>query len=562
MRSTGTAGIPPGAHHSFTPRQGDHLRAQRILVVSNRGPIEHRLDVAGDPVEQRGCGGMVSGLLCALGERPVTWISLAMTEADRAVAAGRALMRTPDEPEHDVDQLDQLELRLVDVPADRYRRHYEGISNHVLWFTQHYLLNPVSTRFHSKRTARDWRDGYQAVNDAMADAVIAELRAHPRAPVLFQDYHLYLAPARVRAACPDARLAQFVHIPWPEARYWELLPEYMTHAIFAGLAANDIIGLQTERDATNFVDGALRFLPGAVLLSARPHVGHVGHVGAEGTLLWRGRRIRVRAYPIAVNADEVRASARTPEASASYALLYSRLHLDDLHRVILRVDRIDPTKNIALGFQAYERLLETHPEYRGRVTFVALLIPSRQSMPEYRAYERRVHAAIERVNRRFGDERWQPIVALCGNDRARALACMRRYDVLLVNPLIDGMNLVVKEGGLVNAHRGVVVLSRTAGAYEQLADFVLGIPPADLDATASALDAALTMPAAERAARSRRLRAFLQADGATHWLDAQLRDLRSVTRPAQRIGRADLEIISIAPLDPLELTPITPALAP
>jgi len=514
----------PARHPGLTSTHGAP-DGERIIVVSNRGPVEHGFDADGAPVASRGAGGVVSGLLCALEDRPTTWISLAMTDADRAVASGGIPVRAPDE-------LSELRLRLVDVPAERYRRYYEGISNHVLWFLHHYLLDGSGAWLGSKRTARDWRDGYCAVNDAVADAVLAELRAHPGAPVLFQDYHLYRAPERVRAACPDAQLAQFVHIPWPEARYWELLPEYMTRAIFGGLACNDVIGFQTERDAANFLDGALRFLDGAQLASHGSH-GADGSDGAErGALRWQGRRILIHAYPIAVCANEVRAAAETPAACVACDALLDDLGLDDLHRLIVRVDRIDPTKNIVRGFRAYERLLEAHPEHRGRVTFLALLVRSRQTMAEYRACERQLRAAIERVNRRFGRPDWQPIVAIYGNHRARALACMRRYDVLLVNPLIDGMNLVAKEGGLVNARGGVVILSRTAGAYEQLSPYVLGIAPADLAATATALHTALTMPAGQRLALARGLRHFLQHDDAGTWLDAQLRDLRTVTHPA------------------------------
>jgi trehalose 6-phosphate synthase len=496
----------------------------RLIVVSNRGPVEHGFGADGVPIGRRGAGGVVSGLLCALGERPATWISLAMTDADRAVAAMRRPVRAPGErtrldPRPDVP----LDLRLVDVPADRYRRYYEGISNRVLWFAQHYLLYPTSGQISSARTQRDWRDGYCAVNDAVAEAVLAELRAHPGAPVLFQDYHLYLAPERVRARRPDAQLASFVHIPWPEARYWDLLPDEMTRAIFRGLASNDLIGFQTERDAANFLDGAVRFLDCAERLAAGP---------SGGALRWDGRRVLARAYPIAVSPAEVRACAETPAARAAYDTLRDELGLDDLHRLIVRVDRIEPTKNIVRGFRAFERLLAAHPEHRGRVTFLALLVPSRQHMAEYRSCERQVHAAIDRVNARFGRPGWRPIVAICGNDRARALACMRRYDVLLVNPLIDGMNLVVKEGGLLNTRGGVVLLSRTAGAYEQLAEHVLGIAPCDVAGTAETLYTALTMPAEARAILARGLRGQLQKEDARHWLIAQLRDLRALARPA------------------------------
>jgi trehalose 6-phosphate synthase len=514
--------------------------SDRVLIVSNRGPVEHCFQEGGTPAIRPGCGGVVSGLLCALGERPTTWIALAMTDADRVVAARGRSVRLP-------EGLSHIDLRLVDVPAATYRRYYDGISNKVLWFTQHYLFPAASGCPLGKRVHDDWERGYRATNEAVAAAVLAELERTPEALVLFQDYHLYLAPARVRATRPNARLAQFIHIPWPEARCWEQLPNGMAHAIFEGLAANDIIGFQTPRDARNFLDGAPSFLPGARVVREE--------VDGASVLLWQGRRILARAYPIAVTPREVRAQTRRPEAQAAYSALVDELRLDDLHRLIVRVDRVEPTKNIVRGFEAYERLLAQHPEHRGLVTFLALLVPSRQTMAAYRAYERQVRAAIARVNARFGTEQWQPIVAVFGNDRERALACMRRYDVLLVNPLIDGMNLVVKEGGLVNARGGVAILSRTAGAYAQLHAHVLGIAPTDVPATATALHTALTLPAEERAVRARGLRNLLQEEDARLWLGAQLDDLarrtsRAAAAAAQDTGAGPVCRLPVSLWDP------------
>ncbi len=498
---------------------------RRLIVVSNRGPVEHRMGPDGQPEPQRGAGGVVSGLLCSMHDHPATWIALAMNAADR-----EALRLAGDAPLPSPDGLDQITLRLVDVPEDAYRRHYDGISNKVLWFAQHYLLQPTDGHLFTRRTASDWKRGYVAVNDAVADAVIAELeRNGTDVPVLFQDYHLYLAPERVRERFPSAQLAHFVHIPWPDARYWEMFPEYITQAIFRGLAANDLLGFQTQRDARNFLEGAERFLEGA---DARWSLDD-----APGTLLWRGRRILPRAYPIAVTPDEVQQGAHSREAVVEAVKLAEELRLRDDSKLIVRVDRVEPTKNIVRGFEAYERLLRAHRELHGAVTFLALLVPSRQSMAEYRSYEQQVRRVIDRVNARFGTPDWQPIVAVFDNNRPRALACMRRYDVLLVNPLIDGMNLVVKEGGLVNARAGVTVLSRTAGAYEQLSDYVLGVPPTDVQATAEALYQALMMSRRERSQRARGLREVLLDEDAALWLETQLRDLERLTSRPRRTSR-------------------------
>ncbi len=503
---------------------GDQRR--RLIIVSNRGPVEYEIDPDTNDIQARqGAGGVVSGLLCAVKETPVTWIALAMNDADRSVA--RAHEGAIPAPKR-LKNLADVTLRLVDIPARVYQRYYEGISNRVLWFTQHYLLKPTSATLFSQRTTTDWEQGYRVVNEAVAEAVIAELEEQgDETPVLFQDYHLYLAAAFVRERRPHAQLAHFTHIPWPEARYWELLPDRMTQAIFRGLAANDVIGFQTLRDARNFLAGAERFLPGArVILNIQ---------GAAGVLHWQGRSVFVQAYPIAVSPAEIKASAANVKTRESVAILREARGATD-RQLIVRVDRIEPTKNIARGFEAYERMLKQHPETHGRVSFLALLVPSRTGMAEYRATERRVRAVIERINATFGRPDWQPVIAYYGNDRARALACMRDYDVLMVNPLIDGMNLVVKEGALINARDGVIVLSRTAGAYEQLHGQALGVPPTDTQAMANALHQALTMSAEEREERAQGALDILHAEDSAQWLLGQVSDTVRVAQ-RQRMAR-------------------------
>jgi trehalose 6-phosphate synthase len=527
---------PKGRETASMVWNGDGV--QRIILVSNRGPIDYEFDEDEMPIAQRGAGGVVSGLVSAVGKRPATWIALAMNDADRAVARARGKATIPDAPE-----LANIALRLVDVPAATYDRYYEGISNRILWFAQHYLLRPTSSTRFSARTRRDWETGYRVVNEAIAEAVIEELTSSGTAtPVFFQDYHLYLAPAMVRAACPEALLEHFVHIPWPESRYWELLPDDMVREIFAGLAANDVVGFQTDRDARNFLEGAERFLEGVTVQQAP--------TGGSGVLLWQGRRVLVRAYPIAVTPREVQASADSPEALDEVRKLRDELRLTDETQLIVRVDRVEPTKNIVRGFQAYEHLLRHNKELRGQVVFLALLVPSRQGMAEYRRYERQVRAIIDRINARYGTSDWQPVVAIFGNDRARALACMRRYDVLLVNPVIDGMNLVVKEGALVNRRPGVILLSRTAGAYEQMRDHVVGVPPMDVQATAEALEEALATPLEQRAVNALALKALLNEENAKLWLDAQIAELREQARLARRKAQVAGAAQRVIPLEP------------
>ncbi|MGZ3715005.1 MAG: alpha,alpha-trehalose-phosphate synthase (UDP-forming) [Ktedonobacterales bacterium] len=494
----------------------DSSHAGRLIFVTNRGPIEHAFDASGGPVAHRGAGGVVSGLLCAAQDRSVSWISLAMTPADRKVARqlGDSAIEAP-------TGLDLLTSRLVSVPEEAYHRYYDGFSNRVLWFAQHGMCNMPGFALPDAPTLRaHWDDGYATVNRAVADAVVAELTASgATTPVMFHDYHLYLAPAFVREQMPEANLLHFIHIPWPELEGWEGMPGDMLRAIYQGLAANDVVGFQTMRDVRNFLAGVRRYLPDA-------------SISADGTLLrWRGHSTQLRVYPIAVTPTAVYASAAHPEAQAEAERIVRDLRRSPDHKIILRVDRIEPTKNIVRGFEAYDRLLREHAEWRGRVTFLTLLVPSREGLAEYRAYAERVQQVINRINNTYGTSDWLPIVALVGNDHARALACMREYDVLLVNPLIDGMNLVVKEGGLLNQRDGAIVLSRRAGAYAQLHDGVLGLVPEDIDATKHALYRALTMPSGERVELAGRVRSILLGEDASSWLKQQLDDLLSATVP-------------------------------
>lgn len=508
------------------PAQVDGQRrteAQRVILVSNRGPVSFSVDPQTGAFHNCvGAGGVVSGLLSATQQRRVTWIALAMSDADRTIARAHA-GRTG----HMVHSHPNVSLRLVETAEDVYRRFYDGVSNKALWFIQHYLLRPTSQPLPAS-LMKDWEEGYRVVNDAVAQTVIDELEATGyETPVMFQDYHLYLAPGIVRERLPWARLSHFVHIPWPDARYWELAPEVMTRGIFSGLAANDIVGFQTERDARNFLDGAQRFLPDATVDEAE--------ADEAGALLVDGRRVSVRVYPIAVTPSDIFAQANTSDETAE---LLARARPTPAHKLIVRVDRVEPTKNIVAGFRAYEQMLQRHKRLQGRVTFLALLVPSREGLAEYRAVMRETQQTIDRINARYGTETWQPILAVFGNDRARALACMRQFDALLVNPLLDGMNLVVKEGALINDRAGVIVLSRTAGAFEQLGPYVLGVPPTDVDAISEALYQALTMPATERRARATGLLNILLRESATTWLDAQLNDLlRDQTGRPQLVHR-------------------------
>lgn len=501
------------------------IGGRKVIVASNRGPVEFQRRPDGRLTTRRGSGGVVTALAVLGQELPLTWIAATMSEGDRAAFPDATA------PAREVRMGRQpLRVRYVNVAPEVYSRHYDEISNELLWFLQHYLWDTARSPNFTEKQYTAWDQGYRPVNYAIAQAVADEALAENkstsrRSPgmdgsntiVLLQDYHLYLTAARVRERLPRATIQQFIHIPWPAMRYWQLLPERFILEIFEGLAANDVLGFQTGSDARNFLDCARTFLQGS-----RIDYDH-------GRLLWRRHKLLVRAYPVTVDADEIHRTLQGVAARAATNELGSLLN-DDM-RVIVRVDRLEPTKNIVRGFMAYEELLRQHAEWRGQVRMLCFLVPSRQGLAIYRSYERDVRRIIQHINKTYGDEHWQPITTFFENNRARALVAMRRYDVLLVNPILDGMNLVVKEGVVANARDGALILSRTAGAFEQMVGAVLPVTATDIEETAEQLHEALMMSERERQQRVERAREVIAASSPTQWVLDQLRDAAG-TRPA------------------------------
>ncbi len=473
--------------------------ARRIVVASNRGPVTFRVGPDGNPVPDVGPGGLVTALVGALPTHGATWVSAAMTAGDRAVAAGAQVPALPIEP------------RFVVIPKARYQRYYNDISNRVLWFLHHYLWDVVRGAMFDDQTKRAWED-YEAANQMFAEA-LGKIRGDP--VFLLQDYHLSLVPRMLRDLRPDAAISHFSHTPFVGSVYIRSLPNPIREALLRGLLGADALGFQAPAWAENFLLSA-RTLPGARVDLARSRV------------LYDGRETVVRVYPISVEAGPIRELAQTPEVRDLRQTI-SEVRGD--RKLILRVDRLELSKNIVRGFKAYEVFLRRFPEWRERVTFLALLSPSRQEIPEYRTYTQEVLYEAARVNNHFGTLTWQPIVMDVREDRPRAIAAYDLYDVLFVNPVYDGMNLVAMEGPLVNRQYGVLVLSRNAGAYGRLGRYAVGVNPFDLLEQSDAIHRGLEMPAEERARRARGLTRTILTDTPARWLARQLSDLER-RRPA------------------------------
>jgi trehalose 6-phosphate synthase len=469
---------------------------RKLIVVSNRGPVSYGRASDGTRTAKRGGGGLVTALRGLVQYQDVTWIASAITDEDRRLAG-----ETLDESARDGSP---YKLHLVEHDPQAYDWYYNVIANPMLWFVQHSLWELAYTPKVDAAFHRAWDEGYVAVNANFARAVEAELERAPDAAVFFHDYHLYIAPRLVRDRRPDAALMHFVHIPWPQPDYWRVFPKEARCAIHDGLIANDVIGFHTERWRRNFIYSVRELL------------------GEDVTA-------KTVAVPISVDTAEFEELAQSAAVlSAEREIVVTRPE-----QLIVRVDRTDPSKNIVRGFRALELYLDAHPERHRQVGMLALLDPSRQEIPEYAEYLAAIQREARRVNDRFQQEGWRPIELEIADDFARSVAAYKQFDVLLVNAIFDGMNLVAKEAPLINERDGVVVLSENAGAHSELGEWALSVNPFDVEGQAEAIATALSMDAAERHTRLEAIRAHVREHDLNRWTDTLLAALDRVVARAR-----------------------------
>jgi trehalose 6-phosphate synthase len=444
----------------------------------------------------------VTALGSLVSHHDVTWIASAMSGEDRAAARDAG-----SEPlEEQARDGSVYRLRLVEHDPSAYDWYYNVVANPTLWFLQHYLWDLTRKPNLDHGLHHAWSQGYVTVNRAFADAVLVELERQPDASVFFHDYHLYLAPRMVRDARPEALLAHFVHIPWAEADYWHVLPEGIRRDIHDGLLANDVVGFHTPRWRRNFLRAAEDI---------------VGATCDRDGARYRDRDVLVTAHPIAVDAAEFEELAQSAAVLEQERLIVR----DRPEKLIVRVDRTDPSKNVVRGFRAFEIYLDAHPEAARRVVMLALLDPSRQDIPEYAEYLAMIQRAARRVNDRFQQAGWAPIQLEIADNFHQSVAAYKQYDVLLVNAIFDGLNLVAKEAPLVNERDGVLILSENAGAHEELGEWAISVNPFDVAGQAAAIHEALELPVEDRRARIEAIRAHVREHDLEAWLNAQLEDL-------------------------------------
>jgi trehalose 6-phosphate synthase len=475
----------------------------RILVASNRGPVSFRLDDDGRLSARRGGGGLVSGLTSVADQADTLWVCAALGDADRTAVRGVPGGRLGLDGKPGGSG-----VRMLDIPPATFQRAYNAVANSTLWFVHHMLYDtPIKPAF-GISFRREW-ESYQAYNRAFAEALAEEAGPPPSGPpvrAMVQDYHLTLVPRMLADLRPDVAIAHFSHTPWAPPDYYRMLPDEVGREVLEGILGADHAGFLARRWADSFTDCCEAIL-GAQVDRARQQVTHRGHVTGIGV------------HPLGVDAAQLTRRASQPDVQARIAALAETVRG---RKLIVRIDRTELSKNIVRGLAAYRELLISYPQWRGRVVHLAFAYPSRHDLPEYREYTARVQRIATEITEEFGTEDWDPLILQVDDDYPRSLAAYRLADVLLVNPVRDGMNLVAKEGPILSDQGCALVLSGESGAAAELADHALTINPFDISATAQALHQALLMPDSERKRRSAALAKAASALPPGQWLADQL----------------------------------------
>lgn len=465
-----------------------------LLIASNRGPLSVVAVEDGDDEIRRGGGGLVSGMQTALAATPnAVWVCAAMNERERTLARQAPNGRISELPQFADAMRGDFDVRLLPIDAQTFRNAYNGVANSTMWFVLHQLYELPTQPSFDTSWRKQWAS-YVRYNQAFADALADE--AGPGAKVMVQDYHLFLVPKMLHDLRPDVRIGHFTHTPWVSADYFATLPDDVALAVVDGMLGADLLGFHTRRWADLFCQTARSV------------------AGREPT--------GVRVFPLGTDADAMLKVGGRRNVDSELRVLEE---FAGDRQVIGRVDRTELSKNVWRGLLAYRELLRNYPQWRGRVVHLVYNNPSREDLPAYREYTARIERLAAEIDEEFGTEDWTPLVLEIVDDYPAALAVLRRSDVVFVNSVRDGMNLVVQEGLVLSERDPAVVVSREAGVAEMLGEDALTVNPFDVRATAEALHAALSMPKAERAARAGRMRAAAVRLPPDEWFRAQLEEL-------------------------------------
>jgi trehalose 6-phosphate synthase len=493
-----------------------HLRGEKIVILANREPYIHQHTKDGDIEVRHPASGLVTALEPVMRACSGVWVAHGSGDADRETVDFYDHVRVPPGEE-------SYHIRRVWLSEEEQQGYYYGISNEGLW--------PLCHVAHARPSFRteDWRQ-YRAVNQKFAEAVASEVDSIDPI-VLVQDYHFALAPAMIRKRLPSATVMTFWHIPWPNAERMGICP--WRDELLRGLLGSSILGFHTQLHCNNFLDSVDRYLETRIDRE-------------QNAVVMQGHRTLVRPYPISLEWP-VRWADTAPSPEECRAQVWRDLQLKPDALLGVGVDRLDYTKGIEERLLAVELLLERHPVFRGRFSFVQLAAPSRTKIDRYRELNEAVERLSQRINERFGSPEYQPIILLrTHHEPPEVFRYFRAAHLCYVSSLHDGMNLVAKEFVAARTDlRGVLVLSEFTGAARELTEALI-VNPYDLEASSEAMVTALTMPAEEQADRMRSMRSILRQFNVYRWAGKMLVDaarLRNQDRVAERLA----ERSSIAP---------------
>ena len=482
------------------------LRGQDVIVVSNREPYIH-VRQGESIVVQRPASGLVTAMEPIMRACSGTWIAHGSGSADREVVDAKDRIPVPeDNPSY--------QLRRVWLSKEEEKGYYYGFSNEGLW--------PLCHIAHVRPTFRtsDWLQ-YEKVNRKFAEAIVAEAKSSDPI-VLVQDYHLALVPRMVREKLPAATIITFWHIPWPNPEAFGICP--WREELLDGLLGSSILGFHTQFHCNNFVDTVDRQLEARVDRETF-------------SVSYKGQMTAVKRYPISIEwPPSVALRARPIEECR--ALIRERHQLSTDHAIGIGVDRLDYTKGLEERFRAVERMLELHPSWIGRFSFVQIAAPTRASIPEYSDYEHRVRDLAARINGRFPSNYPAIILAVAHHEPQQVYEYYRAADLCFVSSLHDGMNLVAKEFVAArDDERGALILSQFTGAARELPEALI-VNPYDSDQCAAALNVALTMPLKTQRARMRLMRNLIQEFNVYRWAGRMLLDAATMRRRRGLLARA------------------------
>lgn len=490
------------------------LEDKEIIVASNRGPVLFKRDEDGKLQLIRGAGGIVGSMIPFMTKTHGTWFSSAIGECDDYVNTkykGRVPIPLED-PEY--------YLQFIKTDIEVFNRFNGKFANPLLWFIHHSMWNPPYSPCADEDLHQAY-ESYQIVNNRFAEAIGEKVSRSEKTPiVMLQDYHIYLTPKMIREQHPDVLMNQFVHIPFPAPETFQQLPNQIQIDLLEGMLTNDVLGFHISRYTSNFFQTIRLLLPEASVDELK------------GDILYKGHVCHVRTYPISVDRETLQKHAQSHGVIAKE---------DEVNKIIgdckliYRTDRADLSKNIIRGFQSYGLFLEKYPEWREEVKFVATLMPTRQDIKIYRDYTDHIKNLVNEINEKYGTPTWKPIKYICRGDYDLVIALLKKYDVLIVNPIIDGMNIVAKEGSVVNENNGVLVLSTGAGCYEELKEGAIDINPYDLRHTAEAINSALLTDEETKAGLIKNSREAIKRNDLNRWVSAQLKDIETVMIDRQQL---------------------------